>query len=620
MRGGRGKPDLLQRPPGRQRNASILVRRHRGPGKKSRAALVSPVCVGRPVEKLVVKRSCPAGARPSSADQFLVSAARNLFFLGPRPEARPVSTACAGRASPSHGQPAEFGPTRAPGFGYSWDAESNIQVLCIEQKNGPLLEGENGLVKAYGESRKNVNQQILRTIGNIREKFGFQWGPNPGLAVEYLIYCPDYAAKNLNAAAMDRARIVDAPQRELLGEQIQTILPPGQPPADSRQAERVESFFRQTFEVVPDVHAHIGAQEKNFIRLSGGLVEVLDNIEMAPLRLRVLATAGNGKTLVACHFFAKALAAGKRPLLLCFNRPLAERLKRLVHSGGKVETWYGFCDQFLQSRGIRLDFQSMGSAPGFWGQAAQQVMEEALRENPEDDWQFDTLLIDEAQDFEAGWFDIVRLFLRDGSSILWLEDPNQNLRGVDPLLLQDKGFVGYRSMLNYRSPERIARFIAQVLPEFPFTCANDLPGLGYGIHPYSAPQEQPRLVGKIVGRLLAERFKPQQIAILSCRGLASTVLQDLKRVGNYTLSHFTGEYDLFGNQICSEGQILFDTVRRFKGQEQAAVILTDVEPRESRLEQELQVLFCGMTRATVRLEVVCNETNPWVAEHLLPAG
>jgi hypothetical protein len=38
-------------------------------------------------------------------------------------------------------------------------------------------------------------------------------------------------------------------------------------------------------------------------------------------------------------------------------------------------------------------------------------------------------------------------------------------------------------------------------------------------------------------------------------------------VGNHTLARFDGEYDLFGNQVYSKGQILFDTVRRFKGQQ-----------------------------------------------------
>jgi hypothetical protein len=245
--------------------------------------------------------------------------------------------------------------------------------------------------------------------------------------------------------------------------------------------------------VVPDVHAHIDAQERGYTRASQGLTEVLDNIEMQPLRLRVLATAGNGKTLVARHFFDRCAARGGRPLLLCFNRPLAERLRplaerlrHLVGPGGRVETWYGFCDQFLQSRGLRLDFSNLRGDPAFWTRVLGQVEEEAIRGGLPEDWTFDTLIVDEAQDFEGDWFEVARLFLRDGADVLWLEDPNQNLRGVTALDLRAQGFVGYRSLLNCRSPERIARFISATLPELPFTVANDLPGLGVGVTTYYA--------------------------------------------------------------------------------------------------------------------------------------
>ena len=483
-------------------------------------------------------------------------------------------------------------------------------VLCIEQKNGPLLEQEGQLYKAYGDDRKNVGDQILRSIHSIREKFRYQAGTTAGLEIDYLIYCPDHAVKQLRAAALDSARIVDAPKRDQLANILASLLPASHA-TPQRNAAEVEAFFCQTFEVVPDVHAHISAQEKNFVRLSGGLVEILDNIEMDPLRLRLLATAGNGKTLVAQHFFDKALGAGGRPLLMCFNRPLKEKLKHLARSGGMVETWYGFCDQFLKSRGMPLDFSRMEDHPDFWVVAGRQVADSVLNDGVPDEWLFDTLIIDEAQDFEESWFEILRLFLAEEANILWLEDPNQNVRGVEPPLLRDLGFVGYRSMLNYRSPESIARFINEVLPDFRFTCANDLPGMGVGVTPYDDPTEQPKLVGKIVGRLLKERFKPSQIAILSCKGLNSTAFKDIPRVGNHTLSRFAGEYDLFGNQVFSDGQILFDTVRRFKGQQEAAVILADVDPDESRLREDLAVLFCGMTRATVRLEVLCRESNDW---------
>ena len=77
---------------------------------------------------------------------------------------------------------------------------------------------------------------------------------------------------------------------------------------------------------------------------------------------------------------------------------------------------------------------------------------------------------------------------------------------------------------------------------------------------------------------------------------------------------------MFGNQVLSDGQWLFDTVRRFNGQQADAVILTDVGPRESRPREDLAVLFCRMTRATVRLEIVCDGSSRWNREMLMPAA
>jgi superfamily I DNA and RNA helicase len=76
------------------------------------------------------------------------------------------------------------------------------------------------------------------------------------------------------------------------------------------------------------------------------------------------------------------------------------------------------------------------------------------------------------------------------------------------------------------------------------------------------------------------------------------------------LRRFTGEYDLFGNQVLTDGRLTFDSVYRFKGQEAAAVILVDVDPNPDKLDRAWRLLYCGMTRATVRLEMLVNENNP----------
>ena len=139
-----------------------------------------------------------------------------------------------------------------------------------------------------------------------------------------------------------------------------------------------------------------------------------------------------------------------------------------------------------------------------------------------------------------------------------------------------------------------------------------LPGTGVGMLRYKKPEEQADLVGKAASNLLARGFSYDDIVVLTCRGMGSSTFSDLDKVGSHTLARFTGDYDSEGNQVWTEGKLRFESVYRFKGQQAPAVILVDVDPgkEDGRLEQDQRVLFCGMTRATVRLDLVMKDDNP----------
>ncbi|MBT5818615.1 MAG: NERD domain-containing protein, partial [Proteobacteria bacterium] len=102
------------------------------------------------------------------------------------------------------------------------------EVLLIEQKNGPLDETANGLVKNYDDKSKNVGDQIKRSVDKIREKFKWIHREEGALHLDYLIYCPDYRVKKLNSAALDMSRVVDANVKVGLCKKIEKILTPGE--------------------------------------------------------------------------------------------------------------------------------------------------------------------------------------------------------------------------------------------------------------------------------------------------------------------------------------------------------------------------------------------------------
>lgn len=83
--------------------------------------------------------------------------------------------------------------------------------------------------------------------------------------------------------------------------------------------------------------------------------------------------------------------------------------------------------------------------PDFWTGCLRQAQDGAIRADPVEDWTFDILIVDEAQDFEGDWFDVAGLFLRDKADVLWLEDPSQNLPGLGVGVSTNNAAVGVRS-------------------------------------------------------------------------------------------------------------------------------------------------------------------------------
>ena len=469
------------------------------------------------------------------------------------------------------------------------------RILVMEQKNGSLDETDGGLVKRYRDGASDPVLQVRRSVDNIKGKFRRVHRREPALVADCLVYCPDHRVRSVNAVGLDSSRIVDAAGDHLLVSRIQDLLD-----EDENEPERraiIEAFLRQSFEIHPDIHARVRHGEQRFARLSGRLSQLLAGIEMTPLRLRVRGAAGCGKTVMATRFFQDAADRARKPLLVCFNRQLKERIGASVDGNGLVETWHGLCHRFLEDIGKAPDFRQRDDYRAFWSHIQDQVMAAPVP----DTWTFDTIIVDEGQDFEPEWFDILRLFARDDADILWLEDPDQGIRRNEPVTLE--GFVGFNIRSNYRSPGTIARFIDRALP-FDFEQANGLPGPDVGVDVYEDASHQVKLVSRTVSRLLADRFTPEDIVILSMKGIKHTCLADRSRVGNHTLRHFSGAYDLLGNQVFTSGQILLESIYRYKGQQAPAIIAVDIESGDDDEDHLQRLLYTMFSRATVRLDVL----------------
>jgi hypothetical protein len=479
-------------------------------------------------------------------------------------------------------------------------------VLLIEQKNGALEEGGTGLAKQYQRGApKSVIAQIHRSRDALLTAYERRHSQDARLHVSVLVYCPDHVVSDLSAAGLPAEAIVDGTAADGLATRIATVLGEGIDRGDGR-AQRVRGWLAQSLALSADITATVQRHETAWIAQSGGLAELLDGLHMTPVRLRVQAAAGSGKTQMAARFYQRAIAQGRRPLFLCFNRSLADRVRAQLPDGGLVDTFHGFCVETCRRAGYDPAFsRAAREGQAFWRELEGKVLE-AIAEVPP----FDVLVVDEGQDFDQEWWEVLQLILdMDAADVVWVEDAAQRIYDARaPVELT--GFVEYRTTANFRNPRRIADFIQRVLP-IEIDARNPLPGLPPAVHVYASESEQLELLEARVCGLLELGFKPDQIVVISMHGRErGGSLSEVVELAGMPIHRYTGRHESDGTPIFTEGSLLFETIYRFKGQHAPAVLITDLDFAD-RGERESTIVYCAMTRAKVALEVFVQAQSGW---------
>jgi len=468
-------------------------------------------------------------------------------------------------------------------------------VLLIEQKSGFLEESADGLVKRYGEKIKSVPMQIARTVQALRAKLHARPGCKDA-QVDFLLYCPDYAIRKVETAGLPPQRIVDAGRRAQLAAIIQATLPPGEA---APQAREVQRFLRDIIQLETDVSALIGRARTLVTRVSGGLAQWARQLEFEPFRLRVTGTAGSGKTQLALAEYRDCLAGRGRPLYVCYNRPLADHFLDIAPAGGWVGTFHMLCDQRVRETGEVPDF----TRPDTFDLLALRAAELPVT----DAWRFDSVIVDEGQDFTEAWRDAVFRHARPDARMIWLEDPLQNLYARPPVDLP--GWVRLNSRGNFRSPRPVVRMLQALLPEDAgIEAVGPLGDAGLEVLVYKDAGELKERVKEAIRLCYSAGFKHDELAIVSFRGREQSLLFPYTQLGPHTLRTFTGRYNLFGQPLYSDGDVLLETVYRFKGQAAPAVVFAEID-FETLDEKTVRKLFVGATRAMLKLVLVVSERS-----------
>jgi len=215
----------------------------------------------------------------------------------------------------------------------------------------------------------------------------------------------------------------------------------------------------------------------------------------------------------------------------------------------------------------------------------------------------DLLIVDESQDFDVTWVQSLLPRLRLGGRLYVMGDPDQALYKKQPFDLPVATRI--TSSENFRSPKRVVQTInAFGLASRPINgCGLEL-GDEPGLHVHGGDDDGGlREVAKVVELLHRKGFATSDIALISFRGREKSVLLAATKIAGRLLRRFTGSFDEANNACWTEGELLAESIYRFKGQAAPVVVLCEID--FDVLDQTIaSKLLVGLTRAQVEVHLV----------------
>jgi UvrD-like helicase C-terminal domain/AAA domain/Nuclease-related domain len=354
----------------------------------------------------------------------------------------------------------------------------------------------------------------------------------------------------------------------------------------------------------------------------------------------IFGVAGSGKTvlLIARAKLVAKLTPKARVLVLCYNNMLSVYLAdalRSCHSVA-VRTFHGWARD--KRAGYDRDDDS---------ELGEQLLA-TIKEESSDTKKYDTILIDEAQDFDSSWFPCVLAAMKDpvNGDLLIMGDGSQGLyrrRKVSwkQLGIQAQGRTQYLEH-NYRN----TRLIVELATRFasgttdtdedglsaplvdPDKCVRIAGSSTVLITKKSKPEEVDRVV-RIVNDLLEGRWfgepitplKPEQIGILYrlAHPLIRTLRENLEKSRRDCPVIWLTEKDKDARHRIAERGVKILTMHGSKGLQFRAVILMFADDcpasfSDTTEEAERCLFYVALTRAEDYLAISCSRTSGFAGE------
>jgi len=312
-------------------------------------------------------------------------------------------------------------------------------------------------------------------------------------------------------------------------------------------------------------------------------------------RVAISGSAGTGKTILAMEEALRCNNTGERVLLTCYNRPLSEFMQTTLgeRQGLTIQNYHRFCDEIFLKAGIAIDRSRIDNT--LFLEQYPKYLAEALTILP--DVRFDTIIIDEGQDFPPGLLKSLELALdpKGKGKIRLFYDNNQDVYHNQGKYLENLYENPFVLTLNLRNTKKIHDLTRS------FYTGKDTIAIGPDGHQIEWITAETLLdVRKSLNDYVQHLIEKEHIPATEIAVLISTRNDKEKYSLDGSIAGMKYQFcnDRFATGITAG--IILDSVTRFKGLESSVVIVV----LDDSLVKSDEKLYVAFSRARSLLAVI----------------
>jgi hypothetical protein len=307
-------------------------------------------------------------------------------------------------------------------------------------------------------------------------------------------------------------------------------------------------------------------------------------------KVQIIGGAGTGKTWLAAEQARRLAKSGERVALLCYSRGLARFLQRLTETWPEKErpAYVGLFHQLPVEWGAP---EGAEDDSDYWERRLPLALGELAAAQPVAE-RYDSIVVDEAQDFGELWWPPLLSCLRDpvaGGLFVFLDEAQRVFarRGAAPIELPV-----FALEENIRNTKNVAQTFASLSGEKLQFRQKAGPPVRFA----QCATEDALSTADDQIDALPDDWTPGQIALLTTG----------KRHGEQVNEIELGGYQRYWDDFFEERDVFYGHVLGFKGLERQVVVLAVNGFRD--LERAKEMLYVGLSRARTQL-VVCGDLD-----------